>query len=413
MKKQIAIRFAIGMFLILGLMLAYQSFKNFSQDPDVGEFDSAGYIAAIESTRGGGRVVMFDASGTRIDAPQPDGKESWDDRGVAWSADGQRLFISSNRKSDAYLIYRWNPAQKKIEVRSIGTRSQMVPWFDPSESGRGKQFGILQSGGQIYELDVKTGDAAQILPATTERIAGEGEGSKAAMDLYTRFGTSFLTARPLGGSYDQWLGLMRNDEGFTVIFQSMVPDQEDQVKPPAEAFRGDRAAIDSATDGTIAVSISGFQFPPYQDVPEQFVKNGKVTKPFESGIFKVGLDVAGQFSSQPVAVIPAGNQAFLDISVSPDGSKIAVVVGNKTTESDFEPEGLLVMPFAEGGGAQATALMKGAISSPSWSADGNELTFLLREGADTNICRMNVDGSNFRKLTQSGMFVSPLFSPAR
>ncbi|MBL8068492.1 MAG: PD40 domain-containing protein [Armatimonadetes bacterium] len=412
MKDQITKRFIIGALIIAALLISFNFIKSFVQDPDVGAYDSSGQIVAIEQTRDGGRLALFDEAGKRIDPPKPS-KATYDDREVSWAVDGSRIFVSSNRETNAYNVYRWNPGDQKFMRRSKGTRSQGAPWFGPAGDPDAKNLGLLQTGGQIFELDVKTGDLGQILPPPGERISVGEEGAKGSMEGYDRFGTAFTKAR-YAGSKEMIYGLMRNDEGYTMVFQPVGVDAMGQPLRPIEMYRGQIVDFETDPNGVGAVLVRGFQFPPYQDVPKEFIKGGKVVKPFSSALFRVTIGPDGKPASEAVIVVgPDAPEAVGDFAISPDGLQIAVVVGAKTEGGGFEPAVMLVMPFKVNGGAEAKPVVQGRVSSPSWSGDGTKLAYLKQDGKDIDIYRVNADGSSETKVTSGGTWLSPRFSPAK
>jgi len=410
MKKQNAKRFIIWGLAIAVLMIGFQFWKNFSEDPDLGDFDSVGHIIALERDGSRGKVVMFDEAGNRIDAPKP-AKSEYDDREISWSVDGQRVFTSSNRDSSAYSVYRWNPAKSKIERRSLGSISQGAPWFGPYGDPDAKQYGLIQAGGQILALEIKTGATGTVLPPSADRVASEGEGSTSSMDMYSKFGDSFVKARFAGGK-DRVIGLMRNDEGNTLVYHPMVLNENGQPERPAELYRAARINFDVDQKGVAAVLVAGFQFPPESEIPAEFVKDGKVTPPFMDGIFKLAIGADLKPVVEPVAFIPVGaRETFVDLAVSPDGTKIAVVIGENLPTGGYESRAMVVMPFEAQGSQKMTPIIQGAVSSPSWSADGTQITYLKTTGSDTDVYRANADGSTELKLTNGGNWSSPLFSP--
>lgn len=410
-KTQNSKRFVIWALLIAGMLVSYQFFKKFVEDPDLGDFQSAGHIVAIELNNSGGRVAMFDESGKRIDPPEPK-KDAWDDREVSWSADGQRIFTSSNRELDSYNVYRWNPAKNIVQRRSIGSRSQGAPWFWPGEDPNGPKIGLIQSGGQIQELNITSGDSSLVMPPTGDRVEGTEEGSKGIMDAYDRFGRAFVKAR-YAGSKDKIYALMRNEEGYTLIYQAIGLDANQQPIRPAEMYRGTTVDVETDNNGVAAILISGFLFAPDAQIPEEFIVDGKAVPPFGAGIFRSEIGANDSPTIVAVVVIPVdAEEALGDMAVSPDGTKIAVVIGRKVKEGGFEPLFMLSMPFEENGGQAATPIAQGAISSPSWSPDGSKITYLKQEGANVDVYRANADGTGETKVTNGGKWAMPQFSPA-
>ncbi|MBX3113429.1 MAG: PD40 domain-containing protein [Fimbriimonadaceae bacterium] len=414
MKKATQIRFLIGFLLIVGLLYGYKVLKNVTDDPDPGDFNSVGYVTALEMSKQGGRVVLFDENGKRIEPNKPpkDGKSQWEDREVSWSVDGQRLFMSSTRESDSFLVYRWNPDRQDISKRAIGSRSQSAPWFGPVDDPSAKILGLIQSGGQILEINIKDGTTKQILPPAIDETAAAEEGRRGTMEvLYGKFGDSFVKARYVGKK-SQVAAVMLNDEGQTVILHILGLDEQGQLKRPMEIFRGKKVGMDVSSDGRVAIMVRNMAFPDQANIPKEFIKDGKVTKPFESALFVVSIGEDGVPKADPIAVLPFGSEeAFGDFSISPDGSKFAVVVGLSDGMGGFTPSGLMVMPFQPNGGSTPTPVIGGQVSSPSWSPDGSKLTYLKTEGSETNVFVINVDGSGERKLTSGGTYAMPQFSP--
>lgn len=413
MQKKIAIRFILGILTIVALFGGYRLFHEFAKDPDLGEFDSAGMVAAIEYTAEGGRVVMFDEQGDKKTPPNPE--KQFDDLDVAWSVDGNRLFFSSTRDSEAYTIHRWNPGTNVVERRTAGSRSQSLPWFGPASDPRAKQYGLILSGGNVLEVDARTGATSTILPPSTRDLVtggGDESGAQSPMEsTYRDLGDSFKFAR-WGAGRESLFAIMRKEENNVAILQSLGVDAEGQQKRPVEIFRGRNVVIDVDDQGTAAMSVQGFYFRDPAAVPEQFIQNGKVVKPFESGVFKITVSADGQPNAIPVALVPAGaEQSFGDLSISPDGTKVAVVIGNVDKNGNFVSAGIAVMPFDQGGGGQGSLLVQGSVSSVSWSPDGSKLVYLMTEGSDTDIYTVSADGSGTRKVTSGGRYAFPRFSP--
>ncbi|MCA0359851.1 MAG: hypothetical protein LCH41_02235 [Armatimonadetes bacterium] len=413
MQKKIALRFILGILTIVALFGGYRLFHEFAKDPDLGEFASVGMVAAIEYTPEGGRVVVIDEQGKEITPPAPE--KSFDDLDVTWSVDGNRLFFSSTRESEAYTIHRWNPGKNVVERRTAGSRSQSLPWFGPNSDPRAKQYGLILSGGNVLEVDARTGATTTVLPPTTRDLVtggGEESGAQSPMEsTYRDLGDSFKFAR-WGPGRESLFAIMRKEENNVAIHQSLGLDAQGQQQRPVEIFRGRNVILDVDDQGVAAVSVQGFFFRDPAAVPEQFIQNGKIVKPFESGVFKVSIGPEGQPNAAPVALVPADSpQSFGDVSISPDGTKVAVVVGSVDKNGNFIPAGIAVMPFEEGGAGNGTLLVQGAVSSVSWSPDGSKLVYLMTEGSNTDIYTIGSDGSGTRKVTSGGRFAFPRISP--
>ena len=422
MQKQIATRMIIGLLVIAAMVLGFQKFKDFAQDPDIGTFESAGFIAAIEQTSTGNRAMMFDTNGNRIDAPEPKAgakaSPKFDDREISWSPDGQRLFISSTRESNAFNVYRWNPARKVVERRSLGTRSQGAPYFTPSDDKLAAQLGLMIAGGTVQELDAKMGTTAQIAPPLSGPVTGdpnEGAGSVSAIEaMYHKFGDSFQFAR-YGGARDRIFAIMRNDEGEVAMCQAFGVDADKNMLPPTEIMRGRRVTMDVTPDGRAVISVQGYDFPPDAPVPPEFIKDGKTVKPFYNGVFLVTMDDLGKPNMVPIVLIPKDqNLAFQEVVISPDGKSLAAVVGSFDKNVDFQPGGLVVMPFEPGGGTKGQKLMEGPVSQPCWAPDSTKVGFIYSHDGYSDIVVVDPTKPDaVTKVTENKKFMSPKFSPQK
>ncbi len=410
MKKAVAIRFAIGALLIVGLLVGYQVFQNFAQDPDLGTFESTNFIVALRTEGRSTHSVMLDENGKEVLPPKP-AKERWDDREITWSPDGHRVFLSSTRESDSYVIYRWNPAKDKVERRSISTRSQSGPWFGAHETAS-RASGLIQSGGLILELNFATGQTTQVMPPPIDPTQGEEEGRRSSIEtLYGRFGDSFVTGRYIGDKQTV-IGIMRNDTGQTAVLHILKPNAQGQMQMPSELFRGHRVDVESAPGGQFVLLVRNMEWPDPTQVPEEFIVDGKITRPFESGLFLGRINDQGMPEIQPILVTPPGTmEGPGDFAISPDGTKIAVVIGQIDEHGGFSPLGLVVMPLAAGGGQQTARLLAGNVTDISWNGDGTRIAYLKREGDRADIYTIAADGTGERKVTTTGNYLSPQFSP--
>lgn len=416
MQNKIAIRTIIGLLAIAAMVLGFQRFKDFAKDPDVGVFDSVGVVAVIEQTPNGSRVLLIDPSGKETAPPSPD-KKRFDDREVSWSADGQRLFLSSTRESDAYNVYRWNPAKNKVERRSTGSRSQSAPQMATGSNPEERTNGLILAGGTVLALNAREGTTVQVLPPTmlgTTASGEEGEGGRvSAMEsLYRKFGDSFRLAMWAGNETDIF-AMMRNDDGDVVIQQQLGADIEGNPFQPIELMRATRLYMDVAKNGKAVVSVQFFQFPP-DNIPPEFIKNGKVTKPFLHGLFLLEFGKDGR-PVQPQAIFmpqPYEPIAFGDVAISPDGTKLAAVIGEIDKKTgDFISRGLAVMPFELGGGQNGTPLMPGDLSQPTWSADGSKIYVVQNHDGFSDLVEASLSGGQPKPLTNGKHVTSPKASP--
>lgn len=411
MKKKIATRLIIGIVAILALFFGYRILKDFTIDPDLGEFNSVDHILAIEYTDQGSQAVIFTPSGEKL-VPKPPKKDRFDDIEAYWSGDGQRVFISSNRESTAYNIYRWNPEKDKVEKRSEGTRSQSAPWFGYMDGTRVSDSGLITSGGQVLSFDPRLGTTSQVLPPPLDKSLltdSEGGSQDPIEAIYGNFGKSFIKAR-YAGAPNLLFASMRHDTSEVLLMNDTLPDENGQIRPQL-IFRAKNIDFDAAPDGSIGMVFKWFMAPDPTNVPPEMLEDGKFKPPFYHGVFKYDMS-SGSVQALPIIASNKPTEAFGDIAVSPDGSKIAVVIGEINKENVFKPIGLAVMPFEQGGAQAMTGLTQGNISSPSWSPDGSKLVFIMTEGDDTNIYTISTTGSSGPlKIGTTGQYAKPFYSP--
>lgn len=409
MQKKITLRFLIGIFLILALYFGYRTLKEFTIDPDLGDFASHGYILAIQQAESGKpKAVLFDPEEELIPAPDS-GKDDHEDIAATWSADGQRVFIASNRESTAYNIYRWNPAKKTVERRSTGSRSQSAPWFDQF-GDEPESVGLITSGGNILEYNPRFGTAVQILPPTDKLVSATPEGgSVSSMEaIYGNIGDSFRLAR-YGPTKQDIFAVMRSHQGEVLIYSSTVPDENGRMLPQI-LMRASKLDISRSNNGSIGVMVRRFMFPDPENIPPQFVKDGKPFLPYLNGVLKLEF-IDGKLTQTPLILTKKPEEAFGEISISPDGSKIAIVVGALNKQGTFTPSGLITMPFAADGIKSIVGLDQGSISMPSWSPDSSKIVYIKSEDGFSNIYTVAAIGGAPDQVGEDGNFSQPYYSP--
>src|SRR5579862_3836173 len=108
--QRLLLRTAIGIFVLAGLVMAFRWYKTHESDLHGDDsLDTAGCVAAIETTDDGSQALVFkdDANGTVI--RQPNIRPDFEDRDLAWRPDGNFLFFASNREKAKFTMFRWFP----------------------------------------------------------------------------------------------------------------------------------------------------------------------------------------------------------------------------------------------------------------------------------------------------------------
>jgi len=86
-----------------------------------------------------------------------------------------------------------------------------------------------------------------------------------------------------------------------------------------------------------------------------------------------------------------------DLQVSPDGQLLYFILSEKHLEADRSYSSLWVMPTS-GGEAKSLTNIKGSLSSPRLSPDGENISYFSSKDGSQNLWVMNADGSNRRSL---------------
>lgn len=414
-NQKLAIRTLVAVLLLgAGLFGARWYHQNQNDIANLGSADTAGMVAAVEFMDNGSKVVALDAKGTKI---EPKGyRAGATERDLAWQPDGNRLFFISDRDAkNGFQVYRWKPgADEEPSPRSIGTQGKSNPSFSVEDAPDQNETLLMTSRGVVLELDPKNQKMHQVLPPPTAEITqsgdqGEGEGGSTGQfaGLYGRLGESFRIARWCGGK-TAVAAVMRRDRGELLIVQTL-PKGTEKVSPPAVIAAGDHIDFDvNPKDGSVVYTVQNFQWPTAP--PAEFVKNGKVSRPFAHyvGLLKVGE------SSKMIVAVPDDRACFSSPTISPAGDRVLLVVGPYDPSSEsIQPQQLVTMPTQEGGGNAVARLVTSPVFEPSWSPKGDRLVYVKRTpGGKRGIYVCNADGSGEQALSgDSGNFGSPKFSP--
>ncbi|MFZ4507384.1 MAG: TolB family protein [Fimbriimonas sp.] len=408
------LRFAGLLFFLAALWLGWGWFKERASDPgSVRVVDTKDMIAAVEFKDEGQQAVIFKPNGDLM-ANEGYGKGNID-KDIVWQPNGNALFFISDRKDRAFHIFRWNPGFEP-EARSYGTRSRGNPWFSTQQDDEtANNEALITSGGKVLSFDPKTTNTRQMLPPVGREVsqasgdeAGAGSGSQFD-GVYKAYGDSFKYARWCGNK--QFIAaVIRGDTNEVLIVQNMSPKTErEQLPVPVAA--GEKIDVDvNPKDGSLVFAVMNFSTPDGK-IPPQWIKNGKVTKPFEHLLARIDPT---KEQAEPIATSNSNDSAFGSPRISPDGAAVLVAIGSFVPGSGLEPKGLFSMPNAVGGGQAAARLAIGAIFEPSWSPDGTRIAYAKRVDGKRAIFTSSKDGSGERNVSGSkGNFGSPLFSPQK
>lgn len=406
-NKRASIRIIIWMLCVAAGILLYQVLRNVGQDVSgfLGGTDSTGYIAAFKELEdGGAQLVVIKPDGTIV--PCPGYNPGNLDRDASWPADGRFLYFVSDRDKNESHVFRWDVSKDRVERKTLDKRTKAAVWFPPAGAPDANKFGIVISGGKVLQLNPVTSEAEQLLPPVSNERGGGDEGASSQFEMmYAKFGTSFREAR---WALDKtWIAavMRRENGGELLVIQDMV-----EGKAPLPLVAGDKIEIDvSPTTNKLIYSVTNFQFPDPENIPEGYVKNGRIIRPFLNA---VGLfDPTAQGAQPPIAASQDDRIVFTNPRFAPDGDRMLMIV-NDMKDGKVNAGSLIVMPAAANGSEGASRVQNGMLSQAMWMPDGQNVVFVKAEGGKRSIYTISISGGGEKNLTgNNGDFAFPNPSP--
>lgn len=410
MNQTMLYRMAITGIVLAVLLVVYQVYRQFSQDPDILPGDSRGMVAAVEYVGETSRVVLFKPDGTKVEVPG--WREGVKDEAPVWRPDGQRLFFTSDREDQSFQIYRFRPGAGEVERRSIGSRSKDAPRFGPPGFPGENASALITSGGQVQEYSPRDGSTRQLLPppsgsgAVTDQEGGAVDQFSA---LYERIGESFRTA--IWGKDRRFIiATMRREDGEVLMFQDFEPDSDGRFPLPVPVFAGERITFDVSSEGKVTAAVIGFRWVDPQNVPEQYIKNGKAVPPFEHGVIQ--FDPA-QREAVKVLFATTDEETLSEPRYSPDGSQILYTVGRMSDTDLFEPLGLMLAP-ANVPLEAPKPIRTSPVYEVSWTPDGASVLYARPTEKGRGLFRLNISSGQETPISSGdGDYGFPAASPQR
>lgn len=411
MNQRLTRRLAIGLFAIAILLGLFQYLRHVGPDPDFGSVDTEGQIAAIQVLDDGSQAVIFEADGTK--KASPDRREGRSDRELAWRADGNRLYLISDRDHEGFQLYRWNSGSQRIDRQMAGRRSVGNLFVDPA-TGRV----LVTGGGFVLEFEPKEKTLRQVLPPIASRngraMTAEGGAGDQFEAMYRKFGQSFREAR-LAGDGEWIVAIVRNEAGHEVLVaQRMSPVQDQNTKlwslePPMPLISGDRVDFDVSKDGTVVFTVQRFRFVDPSDVPPEFIKEGKAVPPYRHAVIALKLDQRGD--PAPLGVSVEDAFAFGRPKLDPAGTTVALEVGAYDMTTGLQVKALIAAPVATGGVNEAVLLAQTGREA-SWSPDGERVAYVAPTAEGRAVYVVRREGGEPRRIsTGPGTYARPAFSP--
>lgn len=404
-NRKTATRFVIGLFLIAIFTFGYQYFRRIGVDlGEISTADTAGWVAAVEVLDEGQQAVLIKPDGEIVRSPGY--RSGATDRELAWRPSGHHLFFVSDRQENVNHVYRWAIGRNDVERRTTGTLARSMPSFATGSDASNRYLLVVRQG-MVFELDPKEGTESRLIPPAESQRGTAEEIADASGDNELRFRSARYTPDR------EWIvGVRRTDTGEALVLQSLTANSRGEMPALATIAAGSKIEFDiNPQNGQVFFTAQNFQFPDPRMIPQEFVKNGRVSRPWEHWIGMVDPNNP-QASVPPIAISPDKNLAFATPRVSPDGSVLLVTVGDYD-ESGLAPRQLIVMPARPDGGQGRTLVVEGPITSPSWAPDSQTIVFVRPDAqGKRSIFSIKRDGSAERNLTAGkGNFRDPVVSP--
>ncbi|MBS1724971.1 MAG: PD40 domain-containing protein [Armatimonadetes bacterium] len=427
-SKKAWLRIGVPIVIVLVVVRGYMWYQEWSSDIE-GEapVDTKDMIAAIEVKPGGSQVVAFRADGSKIES---DGfKDGTLDQDIAWRPDGGRLLFSSNRGNGNYNIWRWNPVDNKVAIRSVGDRAKSNIFFGWTEDKALRDSALFTAGGFVFKYDQKKTTTEQLLPPATRKTQGGGEdqGNVSQMDaIYKQIGEGFVSAKWGIDRQAVWT-VMKREADQVLVFNPLLSNRNKGLPKPY--FAAKQIDFDVLPDGSAIASLHGFQFMDPSNIDPKYLKDGKPQAPFDDAIYFLPADgekppavichtIGGKFffggvgqQPTPVETIKDGVFALSNPAASPDGGSFAFVLG-RSTGGPVQGLALIAFPLKEGGALKGPGRIGlGDVSQPSWSPEGDRITYVKREAGQRAIYVAKLAGGVEEKVSSGGDYMSPKFSP--
>ncbi len=346
-SQKMVLRTALLLFALAILFFAYRYVEGRHGDFDFGDPHTPGMIAAIEQKPEGQEAVIFRPDGTKL------GTDGWKagvhDRDPVWNPDGKFLYFVSDRGGKAFDLYRWNPDRSDAAQMTSGTRGRSNPTFPADNPTEVNSDLLMISSGMVLGFDPVRKVTPQLLPPPTpnitqsssEDLQGGADAEFAA--LYGSLGTAFRYARWCKN--DQFIAaIMEREGGGEVLIIQSIQLKDGRLPPPTAICAGDHVEFDvNPHDGSVVYVVQGFKFPDPQNVPAEFKKNNKVTRPFAHAIGFIDPETR---SGGLIGASLDDKHSFGGPAVSPDGSTLLVTEGTYDSSSQNQLSAkLLTMPL--------------------------------------------------------------------
>ena len=397
------------------VIFGYSWLKEYLQDPYDKPSDTRDMIAAVKQTDSGSQLVMLKEDGT--ETPCPGYEAGKIDKAPVWRPDGNVVAFLSDRGGGAFMVHRWSIGADQQEPRTAGTRSFTSAYFGPF--GNEVKDLLVTQGGQVFAVNLRENTSRTVLPPKDAQMAGggdEGGNVSSFQAKYDKYGTSFKEAKWFG-DHSVIVAVMKREEGEVLIVQSRAtlkaPDGSERTPDPMPIVAAEKIDFDVSEDGTLVASIFGFQFIDQDNIPNDFIKDGKVTPPFKHGVaWAKLLDLMEKKDNANGYLVLSQDDkiAFARPRIAPGGQELLLLAG-RSDNDQFVPSGMVRMPIKENGGAEGSIVKPGVIMAADWHPKGEKIVFIERLNNKSGVYTVSAVGQELKKISDSADFLNAAFSP--
>lgn len=309
--------------------------------------NTAGKLAFVRTSNNGRQsdVYLINADGTDATPLTSDPAE---DRSPAWSPNGSRLALTSDRKQNGYQVYLLDPRPgARPDLLTITSSTKNQPFF----GGDGRVYYL--ASGQLVATTPGTSDADQIFPSAHLRLK--------LGQLLSTGGLNWARPSP---DLKNVASVLRLESG-----EALLLSPTESVPVMAIAF-GENIQAQWLPDNTLVALVRGGQVAPEPAVilDQALLSNAEAVPPPIPAVppmdthFLARFDASGKvLSVLPMPLAPSG------FAAAPDGKRVAITVNQGATAG-------VALISSESG--EAAPVFNRPASSPTWSPDGKTLAFV-------------------------------------
>lgn len=235
---------------------------------------------------------------------------------------------------------------------------------------------------------------AHVIAATTEVSAAVAQTSRVHVTTWLRTPVVRQLRPPFPGTTITDAGFLA--DGRVALLVALPPGNQNQLWV-RNRDGGLQQLGPASAEGALVASPDGRQVAYLAAPPAQ------ASDAADPPLTTVRLSASDGRPEREVYTLPAEtNEQFADLSWSPDGRYLLLVVRERSTDSGTRTQ-LRVLAVAQGGVRTVVELPSAVVSgSFLWSPSGDDVAFLTRAGSLVSLCMLAVDPPSFHYLADLG-----------